>query len=86
MATTSIGIIYNADPVVDVRQLEASFTNAGAVFIVIRLGEDVTVIPSGVDREQSQYARALAAALLAAADEVDAKVAARLEASVPVTA
>ena len=66
MATVSIGIINTAMPTVDVLQ------NDDGQFIVLRLGEDATVIPSGHDAVACQYARTLAMALMVAAAKIEA--------------
>jgi hypothetical protein len=71
MASTSIGIIYPTTPTVDVMVIDEG-ESMGRKFMAMRLGEDVSVIPPGYGAELATYARALAAALSAAAEQVEA--------------
>ena len=84
MATISVGILgYElVAPSAEVMTI-SSGDNVGRHFIVVRLGEGATVIGPGHDRDQIVYARTLAAALTAAADEVEAALGESIEVTAP---
>lgn len=66
MATVAVSILGPVAPSADVLTLESRDQ-----FIVIRLGEDASVIGPGVNGEQVAYARALAAVLMDAAAVIE---------------
>lgn len=71
MASVSVSLLHgDTVPVVEVQTL-SSEGYEGQQFIVIRLGEDATVLGPGVDRTAAAYARALGQALIAAADTIE---------------